>query len=151
MAKPARPELVFRNLDEMLADVDRLKAGPYEKTGQWELPQILDHLTKGVNACLAHEKAVPWPLDIAVRVAVHLINKRTYYPPFKFHAPKDMQPATDISLDQADTAFRAAIEQIKSLPGPVVPHTAFGKMPLADLIKLQLLHGAHHLSFLRPM
>ncbi len=153
MAKPARPELIFHSVDEMLADVDRLRGGSYEKTGQWDLPMILDHLAKSMHTMQTCEgmKPVPKPLDIVARLGVHLVTKRKYYPGIKFSAPKEMRPTVGIPLEAAEAAFRQAAEQVKAINTPTVSGTPFGTMMSDDFVKLQLLHGAHHLSFLRPV
>jgi len=151
MAKPARPELIFHSVDEMIADAARLKLGPYEKAGQWDLAMILDHLGKAMRVPQPPEhKPVPWPLSVVARAFIHRLAKRKYYPQFKFPAPKEFQPAAGVPLEQADAAFCAAAEQIKTFDGPTVSGTPFGTLPREDFLKLHLLHGAHHLSFLSP-
>jgi hypothetical protein len=149
MAKPARPELIFRSIDEMLADVARLRAGPYQKAGQWDLGMILDHLGKAMTVPPVDQKPVPWPINIVARALIRRMAKRQFYPPFKFPAPKGMRPTPNIPLESAEPMFRAAAEKLKSLPGPTISDTPFGTLALDDFVKLQLLHGAHHLSFLR--
>jgi hypothetical protein len=151
MAKPARPELIYRSIDDMLADVDRLKSGPYDKAGQWDLPMILDHLAKAMNSFLPGAKPLPWPVNVVARVGVHLMAKRTYYPGIKWTAPKSMTPPSGIPLEQAEPEFRTAAEKIKSFTGEKIEGTPFGAISREDLLKLHLLHGAHHLSFLRPV
>jgi hypothetical protein len=151
MAKPARPDLVFHSIDDLLADAARLRSGPYTQAGNWDLPMILDHLGKAMETPSPNQKPVLWPLDIVARVMIHLLAKRTYYPRIKFPAAKAMQPKGDVSLETAEAAFRSAAEKIKSLPGPRVSGTPFGTLFLDDFMKLHLLHGAHHLSFLSPV
>ena len=148
MAKPARPELIFRSIDDLLADAQRLGSGPYEKAGQWDLAMILDHLGKEMQ--LPSPTTVPGPVAIVARYFIRRMARHDFYPPFTFPAPKDMRPTPNIPLETADGAFRAAAEKIKAMNGPWVTGTAFGPVPRADFVKLHLLHGAHHLSFLRP-
>jgi hypothetical protein len=148
MAKPARPKLIFNSIDEMVADADRLGSGPYDKAGQWDLPMILNHLSKAMDSFATAQTPVRWPLDIVARVGIHLMAKRKYYPPISISAPKEMQPAASVPLETAQAEFRAAAEKVKAFKGPKVSGTPFGTLPLEDFIKLQLLHGAHHLSYL---
>jgi hypothetical protein len=149
MAHRARPDLIFHSIDEMLADAGRLQLGPYEKTGEWDLPMILDHLGKAMK--IPYEgMAVPWPANVVVRALIHRMTKRMKYPTIRFIAPKGMKPTPGIPLETASAAFVAAAENIKTLSGPTVGSTPFGAVPLDDYVKLQLLHGAHHLSFLLP-
>jgi hypothetical protein len=152
MAKPARPELIFHSVDDMIADVQRLKAGPYEKAGQWDLAMILDHLGKAMLVPQPPEQMrVPWPFNIVARALIHQLARRTYYPQFKFPAPKAFQPSGNVSLEQADAGFCAAAAKVKTFDGPTVSDTPFGTLPREDFVKLHLLHGAHHLSFLRTI
>jgi hypothetical protein len=150
MAKPARPDLVFRSIDELLADAARLKAGPYKKAGEWDLPMILDHLAKAMEIPFTTQKPVPWPFNMVARGMIHLVARRRFYPSMKFPAPKAMRPTPNTPLESADAAFRAAAQKIKSFEGPTVSGTPFGTLALKDFVKMHLLHGAHHLSFLRP-
>jgi hypothetical protein len=149
MSKPARPALVFGSIDEMIADADRLRARPYEKTGEWDLPMILDHLGKAMTLPYEGMK-VPWPINFIARVMIHRMATRMKYPGFRISAPKAMKPTVGISLETAEAAFRVAAEKVKGLTGPTVSGTPFGTVPIDDYIKLHLLHGAHHLSFLAP-
>jgi hypothetical protein len=148
MAKPARPELIFRSIDDLLADADRLRSGPYDKAGQWDLPMILDHLAKAMT--LPASTTVPAPVAIVARYFIHRMARHDFYPPFTFPSAKSMLPTPSISLESAEPAFRSAAEKIKTLNGQWVTGTPFGPLPRADFIKLHLLHGAHHLSFLSP-
>jgi hypothetical protein len=76
MAKPARPELIFHSIDEMIADAQRLKAGPYEKAGQWDLAMILDHLARAMETPPSNQRPVPWPFNIVARGFIHQMAKR---------------------------------------------------------------------------
>ena len=42
--KPARRELAFNNLDEVVADVENLRAKGYTKAGNWDLTQSAGHI-----------------------------------------------------------------------------------------------------------
>jgi hypothetical protein len=151
MAKPARPELIFHSIDDLLADAARLRAGPYEKAGEWDLAMILDHLGKAMEIPSPVQKSVPWPVSVIARAFIRRMTRRGVYPSFKIRAPKAMQPTPNIPLETADAMFRAAAGKIKTFTGPTVEGTPFGALPREDFIKLHLLHGAHHLSFLRSV
>src|SRR6516162_2963833 len=58
-------QLDFTNFNEVLAEVDRLHRGGYDKLGQWDLAQICDHLTYFMEAGLDGAKfRVPWLIKI---------------------------------------------------------------------------------------
>jgi hypothetical protein len=46
--------------------------------------------------------------------------------------------------------LKAAAERFKTYTGDIVPSPLFGKMTKDEAEKLQLVHSAHHLSFLVP-
>jgi hypothetical protein len=150
MAHPARPDLKYNSLDEMLADVERLRSGAVEQAGQWNLAMTLDHMAKAMNA---HDnpmvKPMRRPLRWIVRAAVHRMVRRGRYPSMRFPAPKRMRPEPNVSLESTYAEFRSAVEGLRTMPGLIVADTPFGDLSLDEFIKLQLLHGAHHLGFLK--
>ncbi len=151
MSKPARPELRFSSFDQMLADVDRLRSTPYERSGQWDLPQILDHLTKAMSMPFKPgATSMPWPVGAVARLMIHRMVAKNQYPSMKFPAPPVLRPAADVDLQTASAGFSEAIARVEAVQGETVQFPPFGSMPLSDFRGLQLLHGAHHLSFLRP-
>ena len=64
-------------------------------------------------------------------------------------APDFMTPPTDCGDDAID-AFLARLEQFKNFPGPIAPHRLFGQLSDADARTINLIHCAHHLSYLTP-
>jgi hypothetical protein len=150
MANRARPDLKYNSLDEMLADVDRLRGGPVEQAGQWNLAMTLDHMAK---AMAAHDnpavKPMRRPLRWIVRAAVYRMVRRGRYPSMRFPAPKRMRPDPNVSLESTYAEFRASVESLQTMQSPIVTDTPFGDLSRDEFIKLQLLHGAHHLGFLK--
>ncbi len=152
MSKPIRPGLKFNNLDELLADVDQLRAGPYEQGGQWDLPMMMDHLAKQMNGPFETKlKNWPWPAGPIVRFFFHRLAKWGKYPSVKFPAPKMTQPSSSISSDDAYAELSQVVGRLKSATGETIACPPFGELPLADFMKVQLLHAAHHLSFLKSL
>ena len=150
MSKPARPDLRFDTVDAMLADADRLRAG-YERAGQWDLGMVLDHLTKSMLAPLAPgQRDVPWPVSAIGRVLVRGLVRRGRYPRVKFPVLPALRPTPGIDVDAARAAFGAAAERVRDLPGETVACPPIGTLATSDFRGLHLVHGAHHLSFLRP-
>ena len=150
MGTPARPDLVFNSIDELLADAARLRDGGHEQLGKWTLAMILDHLGKAMNGPWSDQSRVPWPFSIGARALIHRMVQRDRYPNFTFPVPPGMKPSKTVSLADANAAFCSAAEKVKACTGPVVENTPFGTLPLHDFVKMHLLHGAHHLGFLKP-
>src|SRR5690349_111112 len=68
---PARRALDFRSLDDVLADVERLRAGGYERLGRWDLATTCDHLAKGFEVALDRR---PLPLPLAFRLLAPVVG-----------------------------------------------------------------------------
>ncbi len=150
VSTPARPDLKFDSLDAMLGDAERLKASGYEQAGQWTLGMILDHLAKTMSLPFQPGRSLPWPASALARAAVHAFAKRDVYPTMvRFPAMKSQRPTPDVDLATAYDAFRSSAERLKGL-GDTLVCPPLGRLPTADFVAVQRLHGAHHLSFLRP-
>ena len=150
MSTPARPDLKFDSMDAMLADAERLKTGGYEQAGQWTLGMVLDHLTKTMSVPFAPGRTLPWPASAIGRLVVHGFAKRDRYPSVKFPAMPFQRPTPGIDLATAYDAFRSASERVKGVTGDTVGCPPLGPLPVGDFVAVQLLHGAHHLGYLKP-
>src|ERR1700761_3871933 len=121
MSKPARPDLKFDALDDLVAEVDRLRNKPYEKTGQWDLPMIVDHVAKQMNTPFTTGiKTVPWPIGPIVRFFFRLLAKRETYPHIKFPAPKFIRPTPGISIESAHAELLQVVEKLKAAKGEMI-------------------------------
>ena len=150
MSKPARRGLRFSSVDEMIADTERLRAGPYDRAGQWDLAMILDHLAKSMGAPFnAGTKNLPWPTAPVARFVMHWFARREVYPEIKFPAPNSIQPVPGMALEPVYAEFLRTARQVQNASGEMINWPPIGAVPLEDFRKIQLLHGAHHLSFLK--
>lgn len=141
----------FSNFDELTADVATLRGRSYEQGGEWDLSKIEDHLAKSIVAPLDGEgPRLIWPASAVARWIVTRMVQTQQYPQFQFPAPKFMQPRPDVRPEQADAAFDEALVRARQQNGPTVTTRAFGTFRTEIWKGLQLLHAAHHLSFLNP-
>jgi hypothetical protein len=69
--------------------------------------------------------------------------------PDGIEAPASMMPPEDCPDDAVD-AFIATLKEFKAFPGPIAPHRIFGHLSEADARRLNVIHCAHHLSYLTP-
>ena len=147
--KPARREgLRFRTEDDAIAEVIRLRRG-YAQAGSWSLPQTCSHLTKAV---FARMQPGPFPPDTDEQKARRPIADQTLATgklPDGLQAPEAFQPSANCS-DAAIDEFVAAMEKFKAYRDPIAPHRLFGQLPDAEARTLNLIHCAHHLSYLSP-
>jgi hypothetical protein len=51
---------------------------------------------------------------------------------------------------EAIAKLRASVERLKGHAGPIVASPVFGPMTKDEAVRMQLVHCAHHLSFLIP-
>jgi hypothetical protein len=71
------------------------------------------------------------------------------YLPDGITAPDAMQPPADAPQSAIDDLI-ASLKQIKAYTGEIAPHRIFGHIPDAEARRLNLIHCAHHLSYLTP-
>ena len=143
-----RVDLSYGNEDAVIADVQKLRRG-YVQAGAWSLPQMCAHLDKAVQFRMQ-------PAPFAPDTPEQLKNKErvpgilaTGKLPEGIKAPEPMLPPADCG-EQSIDAFLATIEKYKRFPGPTAPHRIFGALAEPDARKLNLIHCAHHLSYLTP-
>ena len=148
-----RRRLDFRSYDALLADVARLRDQGYDRAGNWQLPQILAHLARTMDVVVDRAaKPMPRPLRwVARRLALPWVLKRRRMPTGVPIPPmvRDASP-TPPAPDVAAAALEAAIARARAHAGPTIGHPALGTIALDDWHQLQLIHAAHHLSFLVP-
>ena len=157
MDKPTRRSLEFRDLDDALRDVENLRARGYDRAGDWNLAQVCGHLADWIRFPLDGYPRPPLFLRPFLWLARHLIGPRelrkvltkrampTAAPTFNQTIPL---PAGDESA--AVARLRDSVARFKAHTGPLHPSPLFGPLDRDTATKLQLIHCAHHLSFLVP-
>lgn len=152
-----RRTLTFNTLDEVLADVERLQVKGYTATGKWDLAQVCQHLAEWVRFPVqGFPKMNPvfglifWMLRKTVgrkKLEGYLANK-------SFPAGKPTMPATvfppGMAAQKATELLHASVVALQQHTGPVYPSPLFGAMTYDECVQMQLIHCAHHLSFLVP-
>jgi len=153
----ARRELAFRSLDEAVADAKLLLANGYEKYGNWSLGQCCGHLANWISYPMDGYPSVPLvlrPLVWLMRQTVGKTFRKQMLEGQKMDAQLRTIPASVPPADADDTqgvlALQNMVERWKSFAGPVLPSPLLGSLTLDEATKIQLIHCAHHLSFLKP-
>ncbi|HEV2292546.1 MAG TPA: DUF1569 domain-containing protein [Tepidisphaeraceae bacterium] len=146
--KHGRRQLNFNSEEEVIAEVQRLRRG-YVQSGAWSLPQMCAHLDKAVQFRM---QPGPFPSDTPEQMK----NKErvtgilaTGKLPEGIVAPESMLPPAECG-DASIDAFVVTLDKYRRFPGPTAPHRIFGALAEPDARKLNLIHCAHHLSFLTP-
>ncbi len=145
--KPSgRRTLHFTNLDEVLADVDLLRAG-HHTVGNWSLAQICRHLADSFSGSMD---------GFGVRnhrVMRFLFGRRALRDALLhgiatgFTVTERLTPPADVVLDETSAELVRAIDRYKQHTGPMHFHPFFGRLSRSEWDRLHLVHSAHHLSF----
>lgn len=144
-----RRSLKFNTEDDVIADVRKLRSG-YTQAGRWNLPQVCWHLNVGVHNRMKAGPFAPNTPEQDARKAQFQQVLATGRLPDGIVAPEGMVPPPDAG-DSAIDALIASLQTFKTFPGPIPPHRIFGQLNDADARKLNLIHCAHHLSYLSPV
>jgi len=154
---PQRRKLVFNNLDEVVRDTDRLLAGGYEKAGNWDLAQVCDHLADWMRFPVDGFPKPPAPIRGMLWLVRKTVGRKKllqYLADKTFPAGKPTMPQTVHAAGGDARAavenLRQSVERLKAYAGPIVPSPLFGPMTKDEAVGMQLVHAAHHLSFLIP-
>jgi hypothetical protein len=154
---PQRRPLVFNDLDEVVRDAEALLAGGYEKAGNWDLAQLAGHLAEWLRFPVEGFPKAPAPIRAVFWVIRRLFGRKkllTYLETKSFPAGKptfpETVPPTGGDPREAVEKLRRSVERLKGHTGPIVPSPLFGDMTRDEAVRMQLVHAAHHLSFLVP-
>ena len=143
-----REGLNFASVDDAIAEVQRLRCG-CAKTGSWSLAQVCWHLETAIRMRMVPG---PFPPDTSEQLSrkpklreILAVGKL----PSGIEAPTPAIPPADAN-DSAIDALIATLKRFDSFSGEIAPHRIFGHLSDADARRLNLIHCAHHLSYLVP-
>lgn len=152
-----RRELVFNDLDEVVRDVESLRANGYERAGNWNLAQICGHLTDWIRYPLdgyPSAGCVMGPLLWLMKITIGKSMKRKILATGKFKAGeptmKNTIPPADLDEAAAVAKLTEVVKRDRNHRGELHPSPLFGRMTRDEFTRLHLIHCAHHLSFLIP-
>ena len=147
----AQRNIAFADYTEVLAEVDRLHRGGYEKLGQWDLAQICDHLTYFMLASLDGAKfKVPWLLKVLLgRLVLRRILKTRRMKPGA-PTPQKPLPAAGGDPEAAVIRIKQTVARLQAHHGELVASPFFGYLSPEQWRDLHLIHCAHHLGYLQP-
>jgi hypothetical protein len=144
-------ELQFKDIAEVVAEVERLHRDGHEKLGQWDLAQVCDHLAYFIRGSLdGHAFRVPWLLKVLFgRLVLRRILKTRR---MRASAPTPQRPLPSAGGDEgaAVARLRQELERLQAHQGEMHPSPFFGYLTPQEWRELHLIHCAHHLGFLRP-
>jgi len=146
--------LTFRDQDEVIQEIDRLRRTGYDRLGNWSLTQICEHLDKTIQMGLHGSKLrLPWILRATVGkwiLAWAVRNNRM--PNIRVNAPKSLLPQNSTEADDFDVIERcmARHREAATFAGPIKNYPLADNITVEDWRKIQWIHAARHLGFLNP-
>lgn len=152
-----RRRLAFDSLDAAVADAERLLAVGYDRTGKWDLAQVCGHLADWMTFPMDGYPKAP----VAIRPMLWAVRHTVGRSMFRKVVGRGNLPAGQPTMaatvhaaggDAAVAAdrLRDAAARFAAFAGPIRPSPLFGRMTKDEATQLQLVHCAHHLSFLVP-
>jgi hypothetical protein len=145
-----RRQLKFNTLDDILADVERLKAGKVRSLGNWSPGQNLKHLEILMIGCL---DGIEVKVSFLMRIAVSLLKGRVLTKPMSagLQLPKAaaaLLPA-ETSWEDGVQGICAALLRMKTEVHRHA-HPVLGALTRDQWDQLHCRHCELHLSFLVP-
>jgi len=147
---PARRELKFASLDQVMPEVDRLLGG-YKAVGNWSLGQICSHLTQAIAGSVeGFPGRAPWLLrkTLGPRILRGILKDGKMREGVQL--PEDFRPKPGLDDRAEAEALRAAIRIFAAHHGPMAEHPLGATLSRPDWERLHCVHCAHHLSFAIP-
>lgn len=151
-----RRQLRFATLAEVVRDAEALLSKGYDKTGKWDLSQCCRHLAFWMTCPIDGFGKAPLPVRLFLWFARNTFGpgqlKKILSSGFKPGVPTDPKsvPVPGGDEQEAVTRLKLAAERFETHTGAIHPSPFFGPMTKETALQLQLIHAAHHLSFLVP-
>lgn len=150
--KPIRRTLDLQSGDEVIAEIEHLRASGYRKTKRWNLSQICEHLTMTmVGEMEGLGFRVPW--IIRRTVGIWLTNRvlRTRRMPGVPTLPR-LVPQSVCSAENDETidACITAVRKAEAFAGSLDDYPFVDNLSHDQWRQFMWIHAAHHLSFLIP-
>jgi len=154
--KLERRKLTFATLDEVVVDAENLQAKGYEKAGNWDLSQVCLHLADWMSFPMDGFPKPPVPIRLMLWALRNAMGKRILRKIMAEGMPVGSQTMPQTVHQQgsdpvgAMAKLKETAERFKAFTGTLHPSPLFGALNKDEATKLQLVHCAHHLSFLVP-
>jgi len=146
-----RRHLDFKSWPDLWADVDQLCQAHYDRAGNWDLSQILEHVGEGLRTAshgLDHQG--PWIVRkfVGPMILKRILQQRRMKAGIK--VPKWWLPGPSHDETAAVDQFRSQVSEFQGMTSTPFAHPFFGPLTKQQWNDLALIHAAHHLGFLIP-
>lgn len=145
----ARRQLQFTSYPEVVAEIRRLHAVGYRKTGAWTLGQICEHLSFFFRGSLdGFNFKLPWLVRVTLgKLVRRRMLRRQAIKPGSVTVPQSVPKAVGDETHQVAEAIRL-LDRLANHSGELHDSPLLGRLTPDDWRRLHLIHAAHHLSFL---
>lgn len=149
--KPLRRKLVLKSANDVRAEVQRLRKSPLRQAGSWTFPQACRHLATVIEGSLTPpESTVPTPEESAKREGFFAMAFAPGGFPENLPLSPSAVPPPDCNDADIDRLL-AAFDKLQAYPHTHVKVGGCGPVPIADVVRLHIIHAQHHLSFQVPI
>jgi Protein of unknown function (DUF1569) len=154
---PSRRELNFATFDEVLADIDSLRARGYDRLGNWDLAQICGHLADWLRFPV-HGFPRSGPLMLMVWFLLrNMVGKMIRRRILTRGQMPTGKPTLKVTVSAAGADEEAGVEKLRLAirdftghAGEYIPSPFFGVMNREEWARFERIHCALHLGFLIP-
>lgn len=151
-----RRNVRYRSLDDILADAESLRAGGYDRLGNWSLGQVSSHLANVLNMGIdGGVFSLPSPLQALIRLFMkETFLEKTAKPGFKL--PKKIAAKIGPRTDEGPKGDEEGLDQLRRALArwkqetTRAPNGLLGRLSLEEWDRFQLRHAELHMSFLVP-
>jgi hypothetical protein len=146
---PQRRRIQFSSPSDVIADLERLRAGPYQRLGTWSLEQVAWHCMQAIPSPLIDVPPAP-PTDDQKKFQ-GLLQGFIDAPevPAGFPAAVQIVPPANPDPSTVDELIKR-LESLDTFNGMYVPFGPAGIAPFNLVRQFAIAHCRHHLSFLIP-
>jgi hypothetical protein len=145
----ARRTLEFHTFEDAAAEVRQLRERGCTPQGNWTLAQVCQHLAQVLEWTMHGFPEMPgWEAyrEIGPRSLARVIERKRMKEGFPL--PEIRVPPHDASEAEWAERLDQVLAAAATFPGTPAVHPVFGPTTLEQWRAVQLIHLAHHLSFL---
>ncbi|MEQ8850071.1 DUF1569 domain-containing protein [Botrimarina sp.] len=148
---PRRRRLDLRSLDDVIAEVRRLRADGYVAHGKWNLSQMADHLCGTMRVGMdGGEPRLAWPLRKVTGSVLWLARRSRWMPSGLGTLPQLTPPALEADDPAKIDRLEATLAEARDFAGPLPPYPLADGLSVEQWRELMVVHAQHHLRFLEP-
>lgn len=143
--------LQLTSFDQVRQEVEHLHQQGYERTGNWDLAQVLNHLGYFLKGSLdGYTFKVPWIIKVLLGKSVKNRILQEQKMKSGVFTPQKPLPPPNANEPQAVSEFLALLDNFAQHQGEYCESPFFGKLTRDECRQMNLIHCNHHLAYLVP-